>query len=114
MDKRKKQSNQDGKGGYVGPQTARIIGGKTGVDQKKKKKVKKEDDEDEEVEMEDDVVEAPVMSEVVVLRGMFDGVDVAKQLAEGTLMQEIGEEFGDKVCLTLFFPLRLLCPGSVC
>lgn len=108
MDKRKKQSNQDGKGGYVGPQTARIIGGKTGADQKKKKKAKKEGDEEGEDEEEEDV-EAPAMSEVVVLRGMVDGMDVAKELAEGTLMQEIGEEFGDKVCFFPFFAISSCC-----
>jgi len=109
MEKRKKQSNQDGKGGYVGPQTARIIGGKTGADQKKtKKKVRKEGDEEEEEEEDEEVVEAPAMSEVVVLRGMVDGMDVAKELAEGTLMQEIGEEFGDKVCFLSFLPVSVV------
>lgn len=106
MDKRKKQSNQDGKGGYVGPQTARIVGGKTGADQKKKK-VKKEDNEQEEEEEEVEEDKTPAISEVVVMKGMVDGLDVAHELAEGTLMQEIGEECGEKVCFrsrVLSFP----------
>jgi splicing factor 45 len=38
------------------------------------------------------------MSEVVVLRGMVDGLDLSVELGpDGTLVQEIGEECGDKV-----------------
>ena len=38
------------------------------------------------------------MSEVVVLRGMLDGMDVDEEMGrgEGGLMQEIGEECGEK------------------
>ena len=100
MDKRKKTSNQDGKGGFVGPQTARIVGGKTGMDQKKKKKAKKDEDDEEEEEGVEEL--APAISEIVILKGMVDGLDVAKELAEGTLMQEIGEECGEKVCVCCY------------
>lgn len=38
------------------------------------------------------------MSEVVILRGMVDGLDLRTELGpDGNLMQEIGEECGDKV-----------------
>ena len=39
------------------------------------------------------------MSEVIVLRGMLDGMDLDQELGagDGGLMQEIGEECGDKV-----------------
>jgi hypothetical protein len=37
------------------------------------------------------------MSEVIVLRGMLDGMDVGRELTEGNLVQEIGEECGEKV-----------------
>ena len=43
------------------------------------------------------------MSEVVVLRGMVDGLDLGVELGpDGTLVQEIGEECGEKVRLCLF------------
>jgi splicing factor 45 len=36
-------------------------------------------------------------SEVVILRGMLNGMDVEKELNEGGLLQEIGDECGEKV-----------------
>lgn len=38
------------------------------------------------------------MSEVIILRGMLDGMDLESELESGNLMQEIGEECSDKVC----------------
>jgi splicing factor 45 len=39
------------------------------------------------------------MSEVVLLRGMIDNLDLEHELGpDGTLIQEIGEECGEKVC----------------
>ena len=49
-----------------------------------------------------------VMSEVVILRGMVDGMDLEAELegaGDGGLMQEIGEECGEKV---KFFPIHHL------
>jgi splicing factor 45 len=41
------------------------------------------------------------MSEVVVLRGMVDGLNLQHELGpDGTLIQEIGEECGDKVTIS--------------
>jgi splicing factor 45 len=49
------------------------------------------------------------MSEVIVLRGMLRGMDVQRELEEGDgdggLMQEIGEECGEKVRFYLSYPL---------
>ncbi len=53
------------------------------------------------------------MSEVVVLRGMVDGLDLDAELhggeGDGGLMQEIGEECGEKVSSFSYF--HVLCPG---
>lgn len=49
------------------------------------------------------------MSEVIVLRGMLDGMDLDTELERGEgggLMQEIGEECSEKVCHALFPILR--------
>lgn len=37
------------------------------------------------------------MSEVVVLRGMVDGMDLDAEVGDGDLMQEIGDECAEKV-----------------
>lgn len=37
------------------------------------------------------------MSEVVVLKGMVDGMDLETEMTTGDLMQEIGEECSEKV-----------------
>lgn len=38
------------------------------------------------------------MSDVVILHGMVDGLDLDAELESGELMQEIGDECGEKVC----------------
>lgn len=38
------------------------------------------------------------MSDVVILHGMVDGLDLDAELESGDLMQEIGDECGEKVC----------------
>ena len=80
VDKQKKRADSEG-GGYVGPGgMGKIIGG-----QRKK------------VEGEEAGGKFGPMSDVVVLRGMVDGMDLEYELGEGNLMQEIGEECGEKV-----------------
>ena len=80
-DKRKKKSDAEG-GGYVAPaKTGKILGG----DKSKTAQV-----------AEDGKFGA--MSEVIRLEGMLTGLDLDDELArgEGGIMQEIGEECGDK------------------
>ena len=48
------------------------------------------------------------MSEVVVLRGMVNGMDLQFELGQGNLLQEIGEECGEKVRGRLLSPYTLL------
>ncbi|MCJ1243415.1 hypothetical protein MMC30_000612 [Trapelia coarctata] len=79
VEKQKKKPDSEG-GGFVGPGgRGKIIGGK-----------KKSND------AEAEGGKFGVMSEVVVLRGMVDGMDLDAELDDGGLMQEIGEECGDK------------------
>ena len=84
IEKQKKKLDSEG-GGFVGPGgRGKIIGGK-------KKGAPDGDLEDGKF---------GVMSEVVVLRGMVDGMDLDLEMegaGDGGLMQEIGEECGDKV-----------------
>lgn len=81
IEKQKKKPDSEG-GGFVGPGgRGKIIGGK------------KKGGNDAEAEGG----KFGVMSEVVVLRGMVDGMDLDAELDDGGLMQEIGEECGDKV-----------------
>ena len=87
MDKRKKKSDAEG-GGYRALQTARIIGSKMG----KSNRPAGEGPEGGEGEKE-----GPGISEVVMLRGMVDGMDLQREMEAG-LMQEIGDECGEKVC----------------
>ena len=78
VEKQKKKSDAEG-GGFVGPGgRGKIIGGK------------KKGGEDEQGKF-------GAMSEVVILKGMLDGMDIEFELGEGNLMQEIGEECGEKV-----------------
>lgn len=82
VEKRKKKSDAQG-GGWVGPAgKGKIIASKHG---------KGTGDAGEGQGME------VGLSEVIVLHGMVDGLDLDKELGEGNLMQEIGEECGDKV-----------------
>lgn len=76
VEKQKRKPDSEG-GGFVGPGgRGKIIGGKKQNDQGEGK--------------------FGAMSEVVVLHGMVDGLDIQQELGEGNLMQEIGEECGDK------------------
>ena len=87
IEKQKKKPDSEG-GGFVGPGgRGKIIGGK-------KKAGPEADSEDGKF---------GVMSEVVVLRGMVDGMDLAAEMeaaGDGGLVQEIGEECGEKVSRT--------------
>ncbi|TAQ91503.1 hypothetical protein B7494_g209 [Chlorociboria aeruginascens] len=83
VEKRKKKSDAEG-GGFRGPPGARgkIIGGKKNVPEK-----------------DSDVGIFGAMSEVIVLRGMVDGMDLDEEVegaGEGGLMQEIGDECAEK------------------
>ena len=84
VEKQKKKPDSEG-GGFVGPGgRGKIIGGK------KKGGAGSETEEGR----------FGAMSEVVILRGMVDGMDLDAELensGDGGLMQEIGEECGEKV-----------------
>lgn len=86
LEKQKKKPDSEG-GGFVGPGgRGKIIGGrkKGGLD----------------ADPEDGKFGA--MSEVVVLRGMVDGMDLDAEVegaGDGGLIQEIGEECGEKVSI---------------
>ena len=90
--KQKKKPDSEG-GGFVGPGgMGKIIGGK-------KKGGKGDENEGK----------FGAMSEVVILRGMIDGMDLDAELegaGEGGLMQEIGEECAEKVSLLPSFTHR--------
>jgi splicing factor 45 len=83
IEKRKKKSDAEG-GGFRDPGgRGKIIGGKKNVPEK-----------------EDDAGKFGPMSEVIVLRGMVDNMDLDSELegdGDGGLMQEIGDECGEKV-----------------
>ena len=79
VEKQKKKPDSEG-GGIVGPQTGTIIGGK-----------KRAGGGEEGGKFGN-------MSEVVILRGMVDGMDLDAEMgdSDGGLIQEIGEECGQK------------------
>ncbi|KAL6714957.1 hypothetical protein ACLMJK_007217 [Lecanora helva] len=80
VEKQKKKPDSEG-GGFVGPSgRGKILGGK-----------KKGGDGDGSQEGK-----FGTMSEVVVLHGMVDGMDLDAEMGQGGLMQEIGEECGEK------------------
>lgn len=85
VEKRKKKSDAEG-GGFRDPGgRGKIIGGK-----------RKTTDKDSETGKFGD------MSEVIVLRGMVDGMNLDEEVersGDGGLMQEIGDECSEKVCL---------------
>jgi splicing factor 45 len=87
IEKRKKKSDAEG-GGFRDPGgRGKIIGGRKNVPTK---------------ESEEDGKFGP-MSEVIVLRGMVDGMDLDEEIGgsgDGGIMQEIGDECGEKVCLS--------------
>lgn len=84
IEKRKKKSDAEG-GGFREPGgRGKIIGGKRNVPEK-----------------EEEVGKFGPMSEVIVLRGMVDGMNLDEEVegaGDGGLMQEIGDECADKVC----------------
>lgn len=81
IEKRKKRADADG-GGFVGPAgKGKIIGSKR----------------NEPASAAQEEGKFGPMSEVVVLRGMVDGMDLGAEVGDGGLMQEIGEECSDKV-----------------
>lgn len=90
LEKQKKKPDSEG-GGFVGPRTGTIVGG-----QKSKK------NNANTAGASGAAGKFGAMSEVVMLRGMVDGMDLdAEMTAEGEdgsggLMQEIGEECGEK------------------
>ena len=81
VEKRKKRSDAEG-GGFVGPAAkGRIVGGKRATDGS--------------TTGEGVAPPGSGLSEVVRLLGMLDGLDVEEEI-RGGLMQEIGEECGNK------------------
>ena len=84
VEKQKKRPDAEG-GGFVGPGgRGKIIGGKKNPGEEEGK--------------------FGSMSNVIVLRGMIDGLDLDQELGEGNLMQEIGEECGEKVQHSNYYP----------
>jgi splicing factor 45 len=83
IEKRKKKSDAEG-GGFRDPGgRGKIIGGKKNMPEK-----------------DNDAGKFGPMSEVIVLRGMVDNMDLDSELegdGDGGLMQEIGDECGEKV-----------------
>jgi splicing factor 45 len=75
--KRKRRSDKDGGGWAQQPNMGKIVGGK-------KAKAQTTDE---------DLGQFGLMSYVVKLQGMLDELDVAHEIEENNLMQEIGEEF---------------------
>lgn len=77
LEKRKKKPDSEG-GGFADPKgVGKIIGGKRNNTGKEGK--------------------FGDMSEVILLKGMVDGMDLDEEVGDGNLMQEIGEECGEKV-----------------
>ncbi len=95
VEKQQKKKAVAGDGDVGASKAASINRGKI-IGGKKKKTAGKEDDEEEGM--------FGKMSEVVVLKGMVDGLDLDAELlgpadGDGGLMQEIGEECGEKVSI---------------
>jgi splicing factor 45 len=85
VEKKKKKSDAEG-GGFRDPPGARgkIIGGKKNN-----------------TEGDGEVGKFGRMSEVIVLKGMVDGMDLDEEVGDGGLMQEIGDECSEKVSFTV-------------
>ena len=80
VEKRRKKPDSEG-GGFTDPKgIGKIIGGKKNSAGKDSEHGK-----------------FGVMSEVIVLRGMVDGMDLDEEVGDGGLMQEIGDECSEKV-----------------
>lgn len=88
VEKRRKRPDAEGGGFAERGGRGRIVGGKK----------KKRADGDEGAEEDEGFGR---MSEVVVLRGMLEGMDDLRGEIEGGLGQEIGEECGEKVGILL-------------
>lgn len=79
-DKSKGQKRSDPEGGRLPPVTmGKIVGGKR-----------------RKVEGANDDGRFGKMSDVIKLEGMLNGLDVQKEIEENNLMQEVGEEMGEK------------------
>jgi splicing factor 45 len=84
VEKRKKKSDAEGGGFRDTGGRGKIIGGKKNVPEK-----------------EAEVGKFGPMSEVIILRGMVDGMNLDEEVesaGDGGLMQEIGDECAEKVC----------------
>lgn len=84
LEKRKKKSDAEGGGFRDSGGRGKIIGGKKNVPEK-----------------DSEVGKFGQMSEVIVLRGMVDGINLDEEVegsGDGGLMQEIGDECAEKVC----------------
>jgi splicing factor 45 len=90
VDKQKRKPDSEG-GGFLGPAgRGKIIGGQ---------KRRGDGNEDRDGKF-------GAMSEVIVLKGMVDGMDLDEEMegsSEGGLMQEIGDECSEKVSVTISF-----------
>lgn len=95
VEKQKKKPDSEG-GGFVGPGgMGKIVGGK------RKGGAGAEAEEGK----------FGAMSEVVILKGMVDGMDLDAEMesaGDGGLMQEIGEECGEKVSSNIRSIVRLV------
>ena len=86
VEKRKKKSDAEGGGFRDAGGRGKIIGGKKNVPEK-----------------ESEAGKFGPMSEVIVLRGMVDGMNLDEEVedaGDGGLIQEIGDECAEKVCLS--------------
>lgn len=93
LEKRKKKSDAEGGGFRNGPGgRGKIVGGKRNVTEKTSAE-----------KAEEEGGKFGPMSEVIVLRGMVDGMNLDEEVDDGGLMQEIGEECGEKVNSSPFF-----------
>ena len=82
VEKQKKKPDSEG-GGFVGSGgMGKIVGGKKKAGA-----------------TASDTGKFGAMSDVVVLQGMTDGMDLNTEMVDGSLVQEIGEECGEKVLL---------------
>ena len=86
VEKRKKKSDAEGGGFRDAGGRGKIIGGKKNAPEK-----------------ETEAGKFGPMSEVIVLRGMVDGMNLDEEVegaGDGGLMQEIGDECAEKVCIS--------------
>ena len=92
VEKRKKKSDAEGGGFRDTGGRGKIIGGKKNIPEK-----------------EEEVGKFGPMSEVIVLRGMVDGMNLDEEVegaGDGGLMQEIGDECAEKVCMVPDYTLH--------